>query len=382
MIPYDGLYFFYFLFLLLIPAVILGFCEKTIKYYGIAVTIIIILMIFGQHKVNMLSLILFYASELILIKAYLHIRKIYKQRWILWIVIVCAIVPLILTKYGVTLIHRSVGFLGISYVTFKVVQILIEIYDGLIKEISIKDFTYFILFFPTISSGPIDRFRRFKDDANKVMDRDKYCVLLREGIWKIAKGITYKFVFGVLIYTYWLNKIPQGHNFTNTLNYMYAYSFYLFFDFAGYSLMAIGAGYVLGIATPENFNMPFLSKDIKEFWNRWHMTLSFWLRDFLYTRFVMSSIKKKWFKNRYTASYIGFMMNMLVMGIWHGTETFYILYGLYHGILIVCTDYFERKSNWYKKVKNKNGWNILFTFITFNLVCFGFLIFSGYLFKK
>ncbi len=74
-----------------------------------------------------------------------------------------------------------------------------------------------------------------------------------------------------------MDKIPKVHSLYNTLSYMYCYSLYLFFDFAGYSLMAIGTGYILGVKVPENFNKPFISKDIKEFWNRWHMSLSFGL---------------------------------------------------------------------------------------------------------
>ncbi len=175
-------------------------------------------------------------------------------------------------------------------------------------------------------------------------------------------------------------KIPTDRNFINILNYMYAYSFYLYFDFAGYSFMAVGTSYIFGIKTPDNFNIPYLSHDIKEFWNRWHMSLSFWFRDFIYTRIVMSFIKNKVFKNKYTASYIGFIITMFTMGAWHGTQRHYLVYGLYHGILICFTDYFERKSKWYKSVKNNEKWDTVFTFVTFNLVCFGFLIFSGKLF--
>ena len=84
---------------------------------------------------------------------------------------------------------------------------------------------------------------------------------------------------------------------------MYAYSGYLFFDFAGYSAFAIGFSYLLGIQTPENFRRPFLSVNIKEFWTRWHITLSFWFRDFVYMRFMLAAIRGKWFRSKYTAAY-------------------------------------------------------------------------------
>lgn len=382
MIPYSGLYFFYILVLALIPAVILGFAGKSVKLYGIIINMGFLVFIFGNSKSQYISLILYFFGEIFLISIYVVIRKRYNQRWLLWIVIICSLFPLFLTKWGHIFVSRQLGFLGISYLTFKVIQVLIEIYDGLIKKINIVDFAYFLLFFPTISSGPIDRWRRFEAEVNKSLSSSEYYECFKEGIWKIFNGLLYKFIIGYLIATFWMNKIPMDHKILSTVNYMYAYSLYLFFDFAGYSLMAIGISYLLGVKTPDNFNMPFLSTNIKDFWNRWHMSLSFWFRDFIYTRFVMASIKNKWFKSRFTASYIGYIITMTTMGIWHGTEIYYILYGFYHGILIVGTDYFQRKSKWYQKRKKSDFWNIIFVIITFNLICFGFLIFSGYLFKK
>lgn len=382
MIPYSGLYFFYLIFLLLIPAIILGLMGKSLKIYGMIVNLIVLIVIFQGSKKQTICLIAFYLGELILVKLYLLLTKKTKKRWTLWITIIMSILPLILVKWGDILIHRTVGFLGVSYLTFKVVQVIIEIYDGLITEVNFLEFTYFLLYFPTISSGPIDRSKRFNEDINKVLSRDEYIECLRAGIWRLFTGIGYKFILGSLISNYWMNKIPSAHTFANTINYMYAYSFYLFFDFAGYSLIAVGVSYVLGIKTPDNFNLPFLSKDIKDFWNRWHITLSFWFRDFIYTRFVMNAIRNKWFKSRYTASYIAYLITMITMGIWHGTEIYYILYGLYQGVLIVATDFFQRKSKLYKKYKNNEVWNIASTIITFNFVCFGFLIFSGRLFTK
>lgn len=381
MIPYGTLFFFYVTALILLPAIILGILEKRIRTYGLVASLFMIGLIFSDSKSQLVSLILFYCGEIFLVKIYLLIRQRYAQRWILRVMVVLSLLPLALVKWGDLFAARPLGFLGVSYLTFKVIQMLLEIGDGLIKEIKIRDFTYFLLFFPTLSSGPIDRSRRFLGNAAEIIPRKQYLEQLAAGLKKLLIGAGYKFVLGSLIYTYWLSKIPGGHTPSNTLHYMYAYSLYLFFDFAGYSLMAIGVSYILGVKTPENFNKPFLSRDIKDFWNRWHMTLSFWFRDYLYTRFVMASVKKKRFKNRFTASYLGYLLTMTTMGIWHGTEIYYILYGLYHGVLLIFTDYFQRKSAFYKKAKGHRAWIIASTAVTFHLICFGFLIFSGYLFK-
>lgn len=382
MVPYSNYYFFYILFLILIPAIITGICGKRIKWYGIIASCFMLYLIFCNSWEELMYLIGFCALEFIIVNLYCIIRKRFNQRWILWIILLIALAPLLYTKFGHVFHMKIYGFLGISYVTFKVIGILIDIYDNLVVKIEIIDFIYFIVFFPTISSGPIDRWRRFKEEINKAPSRREYLEYLGEGLWKIVIGIGYKFIIGYFIYNNLVEKISaeKQHNIINIIKYMYSYSFYLFFDFAGYSLIAIGVSYILGVRTPDNFNLPFISKDMKDFWNRWHMSLSFWFRDYVYTRFVMSSLKKKWFKSKYTASYIGYIITMVTMGVWHGTELHYIIYGFYQAVLIILTDYFQRKKV-YRNIKNKMWWKTISTVVTFNLICFGFLIFSGYILK-
>lgn len=381
MIPYSNFLYFYIMVLALIPAIIIGLLGKRIKWYGFVASIFMLYLIFGNSKQEAQFLIAFFIMEFALVFGYSLIRKKFKQRWLLWLVILIGLSPLAYSKLSNIIIHKELGFLGISYLTFKVIQMLIQIYDGYITKLNVFDLAYFILFFPTISSGPIDRSIRFIEESNKPLKTIEYIEYLGDGIFKILQGIGYKFLIGYFIQAKFLNKIPlNSHNLMVVFKYMYVYSFYLFFDFAGYSLMAVGVSYILGIKTPGNFNLPFISRDIKDFWNRWHMTLSFWFRDFTYNRFVISALKKKWFKSKYTASYIAYIITMTTMGIWHGLQLNYIVYGFYHAILLISTDFLQRKA-FYKKLKDNIGFKIASTFVTFNLICFGFLIFSGYLFK-
>ena len=169
----------------------------------------------------------------------------------------------------------------------------------------------------------------------------------------------------------------MGQDLLSGLVYMYTYGLYLFFDFAGYSLMAVGASYIFGIRTPDNFNKPFISKDIKEFWDRWHITLSHWFRDFIFSRLMMGFIKNKIFKSKLTGASVGFIVNMTIMGLWHGLTLYYVLYGLYHGLLLAGTEVFQKKSKFYKKHKKDKWFIAVEWFLTFNLVMFGFFIFSG-----
>lgn len=291
--------------------------------------------------------------------------------------------PLIISKLSGLTQTVNLGFIGLSYLNFKAIQMIIEIYDGAIEEVNILKTLYFFIFFPTLSSGPVDRSRRFnKDLEEKILRKEYINNYLEDGIKHIIRGIVYKFVLADLINSLWMTKIPTDITFVNSINYMYAYSLYLFFDFAGYSAFAVGASYILGIRTPENFNKPFLSKSMKEFWNRWHISLSRWFGDYIYSRFILNSLRKKRFRNRIIASHVGQILTMFIMGCWHGLKWFYIIYGLYQGLALVLTDIYERRSKFYKAHKKEKWFQCVQIVVTFHIACFGLLLFSGYLFNK
>ncbi|KOS63772.1 D-alanyl-lipoteichoic acid biosynthesis protein DltB [Lysinibacillus sp. FJAT-14222] len=387
MTPYGNIVFFIILGILLMPTIILGLRGKSAKRYNIFVSIIVLALIFGNSLNGTISLILFTVFQLLLIIAYQKYRLQKNSGSVFVIAVLLSILPLVLVKvFPILGLHHLFGFLGVSYITFKSVQMILETRDGLIKDkISAVELAYFLLFFPTVSSGPIDRWRRFSKDMYTVPSGQDYQKLLLSGINYIFVGFLYKFILAYLIYNYTLIYLPnQTYNyltpFQGQIAYMYMYSFYLFFDFAGYSAFAVGVSRIMGIQTPINFNRPFSSRNIKDFWNRWHMSLSFWFRDYVYMRFVLWMTKKKWIKNKYAISYIGFFLLFFLMGIWHGLEWHFVVYGLYHALLIISFDKFER---WNKKHKfwPKNKWtHAIGVFITFNAVCFGFYIFSGTLF--
>lgn len=377
MILLGETYFFIWLVILALPAIYLGVKEKNIKYYGFFTSVVFALLAIGCNYMSGVYLILFCVFQLLLAKTTTaFVAKVGRTRLMFWIPLLLAILPLCLYKVS-TFINLSIlGFIGISYLTFKAVQVIIEIYDGLITEIKAFDYLYFLIFFTCLSSGPIDRSRRFNQDLNYVLPKSDYLDRVGTGLLYIMTGATYKFCFAALLY--------QAVSFANNYNlwwatiaYMYSYGLYLFFDFAGYSKMAVGISYIFGIGTPDNFNKPFASTDMKDFWNRWHITLSNWFRDFLFSRFMMASIRGKWFNDKLVGASIAFIINMLVMGIWHGIGINFILYGLYHGVLLSVTEIYQKKSKFYKKYKKNTIYKLVSWFLTFNFVMFGFLIFSG-----
>lgn len=380
---YGDYLYLYLLLITLIPAIILILNKKSIKYYGIISSFFIIILLMGFRTTQFQLFISFLIGEFVVIFGYLYIRKKTDNKYLYWLFLLMSMFPLIITKLaGLTEYASIIGFIGISYLSFKAIQMIIEIYDGAITKINIGTFICFITFSPTLSSGPIDRWKRFNEDIERRLDKKEYIEdYLLIGIQKIAMGVVYKFVLAYLIHTYLLLKIPTTISLLSSIQYMYVYTLYLFFDFAGYSLFAVGTSYIYGIKTPENFNKPFKSKDMKEFWTRWHISLSRWFGDYIFSRFVLNSMRKKRFKSRFTASHVAQILTMFIMGLWHGFTVYYILYGLYQGIILVLTDIYQRKSKFYKKNKKNKWFNLVQVIVTFHLICFGMLIFSGYLFK-
>ena len=369
---FEGTEFFLLLFVVLLIGFVLNYFGKRKDYYILSLSILFAGAIYGKSKSMVVYLLAFIIYQYVLV--FIAQRMDSKR---LKPLVMLSILPLVVNKvFAITQLHL-LAFIGISYMSFKTIQIMLEISDGLIKEkISVKDYLQFLLFFPTVSSGPIDRSRRFLKEINEVMPRKDYLELAGDGIYRIVLGLLYKVVLSTYVYQILLALSNTG-TVVYSIKYMYLYTLYLFFDFAGYSLMAVGSSNVLGIQTPMNFNKPFLSIDIKDFWTRWHITLSTWLRDFVFSRVLMQVIRKKWFKNRLHNAAYAYMVNMLVMGFWHGLSVSYIAYGFYHGVLMSGFEIYQKKSTFYKKHKNKTWYKLISWFVTMNLVMVGFFIFSG-----
>lgn len=389
--PYQDPTYFVLLALGLLPIMIGMLYEKRFRVYETIISFLFLLLTFGGVKWEQgLALIAYTIFELLLIYGYLAYRKRQNASLVFNLAVILAILPLVIVKVSPLFDQGResiLGFLGISYLTFKVVGMIMEIRDGIIKAVNFKEVVHFLLFFPTISSGPIDRYRRFLGDYQKKIKRDKYLKLLDKAIWYIFLGFLYKFILAYFFGTLLLPKVSAlalSHGGWSwwVVAYMYVYAMDLFFDFAGYSLFAVGISYVMGVETPMNFNKPFISKNIKDFWNRWHMTLSFWFRDYIYMRLVFFIMKKKLMKNRVAIANVGYLTLFLIMGFWHGLTWYYIVYGLYHAVaIILCDAWLRFKKKHQEKIPHNKFTEALAIFTTFNVVCFSFLIFSGFLDK-
>lgn len=377
MTPYSGLLFFYLLVLLLLPAAAIGLLGRPLKHYGFIFSAAMLCIVFGQGG-QLPQLVSFWLWQMSVLVFFRFSRG---RRFALSFAVCLALLPLALVKVGE--VWEPFSFfrlLGVSYMTFRAVEVLLDVDKGTAEDLSLFQWSYFLLFFPSVSSGPIDRFRRFQEDIDRRLAPEEYLLLLRQGVWKLMGGTFSAIVIGGMIQRLWLDPLPKA-GFLPTLSYLYGYTFFLFSNFAGYSSMAIGTGYILGVRVPENFDQPFLSVDMKDFWSRWHISLSTWLRDYVYTRFVRDSLQRKQFQNPRTASYLGYLLTMLIMGVWHGLAPRYLVYGAYHGGLMCLNEALDLHWKPFKKIKRKGGWGqVVCVLATFHLFAFGLLIFSGRLF--
>ena len=250
------------------------------------------------------------------------------------------------------ILHKEIGFIeialpiGISFYTFQGMSYVIDVYrddckpdkDGNIQQMVQKNFinlALYISMFPQLIAGPIVRYTDIKDSLDsRVTNSDTF-----------AKG-TERFVIGLAKKAILANSIGElaSKIFAADLNYMGAgvawlgaicYTLQIFFDFSGYSDMAIGLGKIFGFDFMENFNYPYISKSITEFWRRWHISLSSWFRDYLYIPLG---------GNRKGNVYINLLIVFLATGIWHGAAWSFLLWGLWHGIFMLIERYF-RKGN-------------------------------------
>ena len=377
---YSGYIFFACLAAACIPAIALGIAERPVRNYALAASLFFVTAALANHPVQLAYFVAYFIWQFITVMSYMHIyRKRGRDSRIYHAMLIISLLPLALQKLSALTDTSIFGFIGISYLSFKTLQMIIEIYDGLIDEVKPLDFARFMIFFPVFSSGPIDRSRRFNDDSYRIIQRSEYLDLLGSGIFRILLGLVYKLVISSYLFAL-LSLISGMREWYFYVAYAYVYGLYMFFDFAGYSLMAVGTSYIFGVRTPDNFKAPFAAVDISDFWNRWHITLSHWFRDYLFSRVVMAFTKKKLLDTRLQRACTAFIINMTVMGAWHGLTPYYLLYGLYHGLLLAASEVYHKKSQFYKKYKKSKLYRTVSCFVTMQAVMFGFLIFSGHLF--
>jgi len=253
--------------------------------------------------------------------------------------------------------------LAISFFTFEFIHFLIEHRRNHLKNISLSNLTSFIFFFPSLVSGPIKRFPHFN---NQIISARLTPQNVFFSIYRIFLGLFKKLVladtFATLVGSTF-DSVPQVSAASPQLLWLkiFSYSFQILFDFSGYSDIAIGSAKLFGITIPENFNLPYFRSNIAQFWKHWHMTLYRWVVDYIFIPLGGSrfSLKK---------TILNTLIAMGISGIWHGAAWHFLLWGFYHGLLLVIFRLYRRY--FFFPISTP-----LATIITFISVSLGWLLF-------
>ncbi len=286
--------------------------------------------------------------------------------------VVAALLPLVAYKIlsaahssgtGAFSLENPVIPLGVSYIGFMAAHYAVEVRRGRIQHRSFKTFCHFTLFFPTIAAGPIKRYEDFR--PLETSDGEN----LSKGSLRLAIGLVKIFMispfFRIIVEAFQTLSIPTT---AQCWQATYAAAFWMYFDFSGYSDIAIGASRMLGYRVPENFNWPYLSTNLRTFWRRWHMSLSFWIRDYLYIPLGGN-------RRGFGRMVLAVLVSMVVMGLWHGLAPGYFFWGLYHGVGLIVYTIYRRWRFWGTDGLLRRTRKVLAAVATFHFVAFGWLFF-------
>lgn len=311
---------------------------------------------FGQFLIFVLLL-----ATAILFFIWLSHRSV----WIIPVTIILLIAILVVLKTPALSLQASIFFraltdrpienatasdlrwLGFSYIAFRLIHVLRDKQTARLPELTLPEFASYVLFFPSLTAGPIDRAERFAQDLRKVFVLTQNEILA--GGQRIAIGLFKKFVIADALALIALNDTlaTQVHTTGWMWILLYAYTFQIYFDFSGYTDIAIGIACLVGIQLPENFAAPYTRPNLTQFWNNWHMTLTQWFRSYFFNPF------NRWirkFKNipAWAMILIGQLATMLLIGLWHGITLNFIFWGLWHGLGLFLqnrwSDFVRRRS--------------------------------------
>jgi alginate O-acetyltransferase complex protein AlgI len=222
--------------------------------------------------------------------------------------------------------------LGFSYLSFELLHVVIERRRGRIPELSFPDLLAFVFFAPARVAGPIKRYQDFTAAAHaaKPSAQNAY-----DGMLRVLLGLAKK-LFVADILALFVAERPDVRSTAHAWVVLLAFAFQIYFDFSAYTDVAIGFSRMLGIGLPENFNRPYLAPNIREFWNRWHMTLSTWVRDYIFLPTGRGLFRTPLRTAPAAIAAIGYLATFLVVGIWHGVTAAFVIWGLYHGALLAA----------------------------------------------
>jgi len=279
----------------------------------------------------------------------------------------------------------DLAWLGFSFVAFRLIHTIRERQLGTLPALSLLEYISYVLFFPAYTAGPIDRVESFVVDFRAVpFMRGLDPARLAEGAWRILIGLFKKFVIAdglALGLALTPANAGQAQSGLALWLLLYGYAFRLYFDFAGYSDIAIGIGLLFGIRLPENFHRPYLRTTITEFWQSWHITLSNWVRFYVFSPLSRWFLRQAWRPSSTIIVLVAQLATMMVIGLWHGITWNFLVWGLWHGLgLFIHKQWSGRTRKIYRGLAlypaRRKAWQLAGWFITFQFVVLGWVWFA------
>jgi len=225
----------------------------------------------------------------------------------------------------------DIRWVGFSYLAFRLLHTIRDRQTGRLPDVSLGEYVVYALFFPALIAGPIDRIERFVKDLRA--SQPPFRETLLTGGERLAVGLFKKFVLADTLAMIALNptSAPQAQSTAAAWALLYAYAFQIYFDFSGYTDIAIGLGQLMGIRLPENFHRPYLQPNLTVFWNNWHMTLTKWFRAYFFN--PLARALRGWKKlPAWGMILVSQVATMVLIGLWHGVLWHFVLWGLWHGV--------------------------------------------------
>ncbi len=258
---------------------------------------------------------------------------------------------------------------GISFFTFETMSYTIDVYRRQIRAVDrYLDYLLFVSFFPHLVAGPIVRPSEMLPQFLETPKADPDIQLC--GLMQIATGVAKKVVIGDYLAANLVSRVfenPERYSSIEALVAVYAYAVQLYADFSGYTDIAVGSAKLFGYQLPQNFNAPYAAHNLQEFWRRWHMSLSRWLRDYLYVPLGGS-------RGGTFATYRNLMITMVLGGLWHGASWNFVIWGALHGAALALTRAWQRIRGESPSVGVMRVWG---TVLTFHYVCFAWIFFRA-----
>jgi D-alanyl-lipoteichoic acid acyltransferase DltB (MBOAT superfamily) len=254
--------------------------------------------------------------------------------------------PFAATMASIGSTRFTVFFIGISYLSFRLVHLVQEVRNEIVQVPTVWEYLSFAFFVPTLSIGPISPYSKF---IGSIRAPSRQVTPVGRSILRIVVGFTKYIFLGSLIaqFTYaGLLRDGHPHRTIDLLIAIPSYAIYLYCNFSGFCDMVIGSSGILGIEVAENFDRPFMSRNFQEFWNRWHITLSTWIRDLVFTPLSKSMMRRFGPKSANHVIAGSILISFLVVGIWHGKGLNFVVFGALQGVGLIIVHYY---TIWLKK---------------------------------